>query len=183
MGSGGGGTTTQVANSGIADQFAPYVERVLSDVTDMYEADRLKGPESVVADLTQEQKDALTAQKGFAQDMMAGTGIFDTAAAREADLKGILGSSMGQAATGGMLGSARSQAAMNQALADRSLEFAKDRQATATLGADLLGQVGDVRQQYKQQLLDAPDLSAERVFGLFKNAPQQTTTTQTGGGK
>ena len=61
MGSGGGGTTTQVANSGIADQFAPYVERVLSDVTDMYEADRLKGAESVVADLTQEQKDALTA--------------------------------------------------------------------------------------------------------------------------
>ena len=37
MGSGGGGTTTQVANSGIADQFVPYVERVLSDVTDMYE--------------------------------------------------------------------------------------------------------------------------------------------------
>ena len=43
MGSGGGGTTTQVVNSGIADQFAPYVERVLSDVTDMYEADRLEG--------------------------------------------------------------------------------------------------------------------------------------------
>ena len=76
MGSGGGGTTTQVANSGIADQFAPYVERVLSDVTDMYEADRLKGADAVVADLTQEQKDALTAQKGYAQDMMAGTGIF-----------------------------------------------------------------------------------------------------------
>ena len=90
MGSGGGGTTTQVANSGIADQFAPYVERVLSDVTDMYEADRVTGPDAVVAGLTQEQQDALTAQKGYAQDMMQGTGLFDTAAAREADLKGIL---------------------------------------------------------------------------------------------
>ena len=185
MGSGGGGTTTQVVNSGIADQFAPYVERVLSDVTDMYEADRVAGPESVVAGLTQEQKDALSAQKGFAQDMMAGTGIFDTAAAREADLKGILGGAMGQAATGGMLGSARSQAAMNQALADRSLEFAKDRQATALGGSDLLGDVGSAQQAYKQQLLDADDLMATRYFGYLGSqaVPQSSTTTQTGGGK
>jgi hypothetical protein len=185
MGSGGGGTTEQVVNSGIAGQFAPYVERVLSDVTDMYEADRLAGPSSVVADLTQEQKDALTAQKGYAQDMMAGTGLFDTAAAREADLKGILGSSMGQAATGGTLGGARQQAAMNQALADRSLEFAKDRQATALGGSDLLGDVGSVRQAYKQQLLDADDTMATRYFGYLGSqaVPQTTTTTQTGGGK
>ena len=185
MGSGGGGTTTQVVNSGIADQFAPYVERVLSDVTDMYEADREEGADAVVADLTQEQKDALSAQKKYAQDMMAGTGIFDTAAARESDLKGVLGSSMGQAATGGMLGSARSQAAMNQALADRSLEFAKDRQATALGGSDLLGDVGSAQQAYKQQLLDADDLMATRYFGYLGSqaVPQSSTTTQTGGGK
>jgi len=185
MGSGGGGTTTQVANSGIADQFAPYVERVLSDVTDMYEADRVTGPDAVVAGLTQEQQDALTAQKGYAQDMMQGTGLFDTAAAREADLKGILGGAMGQAATGGMLGSARSQAAMNQALADRSLEFAKDRQQTALGGSDLLGDVGSVQQAYKQQLLDADDTMATRYFGYLGSqaVPQSTTTTQTGGGK
>ena len=185
MGSGGGGTTTQVANSGIADQFAPYVERVLSDVTDMYEADRVAGPESVVAGLTQEQKDALTAQKGYAQDMMAGTGIFNVQDAQEADLKGVLGSRLGQAATGGMLGSARSQAAMNQALADRSLEFAKDRQATALGGSDLLGDVGSVQQAYKQQLLDADDTMATRYFGYLGSqaVPQTTTTTQTGGGK
>ena len=32
MGSGGGGVATQVANAGIAEQFAPYVEGVLADV-------------------------------------------------------------------------------------------------------------------------------------------------------
>ena len=183
MGSGGGGDVSQVATSGIADEFLPYIKPVLADAAARYEQRVEAGPESMIAEMTQGQKDALAASEAYAKDMMAGTGIFDTTAAQEADLKGILGSNMGQASTGGMLGSARSQAAINQALADRSLEFAKDRQQTATLGADLLGQVGGVRQQYKQQLLDAPDLSAERVFGLFKNAPQQTTTTQTGGGK
>ena len=151
----------------------------------MYEANRLEGASSVVADLTQEQKDALSAQKGYAQDMMDGTGIFDVIAAQEADLKGILGSGMGQAATGGTLGSARSQAAMNQALADRSLEFAKDRQQTALGGSDLMGDVGSVQQAYKQQLLDADDTMAQRYFGFLGSqaVPQSTTTTQTGGGK
>ena len=182
MGS-GGGDVSQVATSGIADEFLPYIKPVLADAAARYEQRVELGPESMIAEMTQSQKDALAASEAYAKDMMAGTGIFDTTAAREADLKGVLGSNLGQAATGGMLGSARSQAAINQALADRSFEFQKDRQETAQLGADLLGQVGDVRQQYKQLLLDAPDLSAERVFGLFKNAPQQTTTTQTGGGK
>ena len=183
MGFGGGGEASQTTMSGIADEFIPYIKPVLADAAARYEQRVEAGPESMIAEMTQGQKDALAASEAYAHDIMAGTGSFNVQDAQEADLKGVLGSSLGQAATGGMLGSARSQAAINQALADRSLEFAKDRQTTATLGADLLGQVGDVRQQYKQQLLDAPDLSAERVFGLFKNAPQQTTTTQTGGGK
>ncbi len=167
MGSGGGGVATQVVNSGIADQFAPYVEGVLADVKAKYDADRKAGPDAVVAGLTDEQKDALSAQKDLAQDAIAGTGIFDMAAAREADLKGILGSGMGQSSFGGNLGSARSQAALNSALADRSYEFQKDRQDMALGGTDLLGQVGTAQQQYKQQLLDADDLMASRFFGYL----------------
>ena len=185
MGSGGGGVATQVANAGIAEQFAPYVEGVLADVKAKYDADRAEGPESVIAGFTDEQKEALSAGKSLAQDAIAGTGIYDMAAAREADLKGILGSGMGGARFGGNLGSARSQAAINSALADRSYEFQKDRQDTAESGVSLLGDVGSAQQQYKQQLLDADDLMASRFFGyLGPNAvPTTTTTTQTGGGK
>jgi len=185
MGSGGGGVATQVVNAGIADQFAPYVEGVLADVKAKYDADRAEGPSSVVAGFSDEQKDALSAQKNLAQDAIAGTGIFDMAAAREADLKGILGSGMGQSSFGGNLGSARSQAALNSALADRSYEFQKDRQDMALGGTDLLGEVGTAQQAYKQQLLDADDLMASRFFGYLGSSavPQKTTTTQTGGGK
>lgn len=185
MGSGGGGVATQVANAGIADQFAPYVEGVLADVKAKYDADRLAGPDSVIAGLTQEQQDALSEGKSIAEDAIAGTGIYDMTAAREADLKGILGSGMGQSSFGGNLGSARSQAALNSALADRSYEFQKDLQATTRDGVNLLGDVGSAQQQYKQQLLDADDMMASRFFGyLGPNAvPTTTTTTQTGGGK
>jgi len=185
MGSGGGGVATQVVNAGIADQFAPYVEGVLADVKAKYDADRKEGATSVVAGFTDEQKDALSEGKSLAQDAIAGTGIYDMAAAREADLKGVLGSGMGQSSFGGNLGSARSQAALNSALADRSFEFQKDRQDTAAGGVSLLGDVGSAQQQYKQQLLDADDLMASRFFGYLGSSavPTTTTTTQQGGGK
>ena len=185
MGFGGGGEASQTTMSGIADEFIPYIKPVLADAAARYEQRVEAGPESMIAEMTQGQKDALAASEAYAQDMMAGTGIFNVQDAQEADLKGVLGSSLGQAATGGMLGSARSQAAMNQALADRSLEFAKDRQATALGGSDLLGDVGSVQQAYKQQLLDADDTMATRYFGYLGSqaVPQTTTTTQTGGGK
>ena len=183
MGSGGGGVATQVANAGIADQFAPYVEGVLADVKAKYDADRLAGPDSVIAGLTQEQQDALSEGKSIAQDAIAGTGIYDMTAAREADLKGILGSGMGQSSFGGNLGSARSQAATQKALGDVSANYLQQQQQNVLAGGKLMGDVGQSLQQQKQKMLDAPHLGASRYFGYLTGAPQQKVQTTTGGGK
>lgn len=177
---GGGGTTT--TTSGIDPEFKPYLTDVLADVTSKYKADVAGGPDAVVAAMTPEQQQALAAQKKAAGEAMAGTGVYDTGAARQRDLEGIMGSAAGMAAAGGGLGSARGEKAMLGAVADRSLELQKDRQATMERGITGLGEVGTTKQQYAQQRLDAPHTVAQRYFGYLGNAPQQQTSTQSGGG-
>ena len=84
MGSGGGGgDVSQIATSGIADEFLPYIKPVLADAAARYEQRVEAGPESMIAEMTQGQKDALAASEAYAKDMMEGTGIFDTTAAQE----------------------------------------------------------------------------------------------------
>lgn len=178
---GGGGTTT--TTSGIDPEFKPYLERVLSDVTTKYQEDVAGGPDAIVAAMTDEQRNALAAQKKTAEDAMAGTGAYNTDAARQRDLQNLMGTASGQSASAGGLGSARSDRAMMGAVADRSLALQKDRQDTIERGISGLGEVGSAKQAYNQQRLDAPHTSASRYFGYLGNAPQQKTATQSGGGK
>jgi hypothetical protein len=179
---GGGGGQTQTTTSGIAPEFKPYITKVLSDVTSKYESDVAGGPDAIVAKMTPEQTAALDAQSKAANEAMTGTGEYDTSAARRRDIENLMGSSVGQSAAAGGLGSARSERAMMGAVADRSLELQKNRQATREGGIQSLGEVGTTKQQYEQQRLDAPDTAAQRYFGYLAGAPQQSTTTQSGGG-
>jgi len=178
-----GGPKTTTTVSGIDPEFKPYLKDVLADVTSKYKADVAGGADAVVAAMTPEQLQALEAQKKAAEDAMAGTGVYDTSAARRRDLENIMGSAAGQAASAGGLSSARGEKAMMGAVADRSLELQKDRQATMERGITGLGEVGTTKQQYEQQRLDAPHTVASRYFGYLGNAPQQQTSTQRGGGK
>ena len=193
---GGGGQPT-VTKSGIDDEFKPYLEKVLSDVTDRYEKEVTEGPDSIVAKLTPEQQSALdkqtalsTSQEDEARSMIEGTGAYDMGAARQRDLQNLMGSAAGRASTSGGLGGARFEKAMGGALADRSLELQKDRQGTQQAGiaglgtaADTLGKVGTAKQRYEQERLDAPHTSAQRYFGYLAGAPQQKETQGGGGGK
>ena len=179
----GGGAKTTTTSSGIDPEFKPYLERVLSDVTKRYETEVDEGPDSIVAAMTPEQKAALAAQKAESEAMMAGTGAYDMGAARERDLQNLMGTAAGQASTGGGLGSARFEKAMGGALADRSMQLQRDRQADIQRGITGLGDVGSTQQAYQQQRLDAPHTSAQRYFGYLSGAPQTQTSTQTGGGK
>lgn len=180
MSSGGGGG--QTTTSGIDPEFKPYLKRVLGDVTTRYETEVGKGPDAIVAKLDPRQRQAIDAQSKLAQQAMAGTGMYDTAAAQERQLRNVMGSSLGQAAYGGQLGSARAQKAMQGALADRALAYQQRRQQEAAAGAQALGEAGSALQQYEQQRLDAPHTSAQRYFGYLGSAPQQTKTSG-GGGK
>jgi len=179
----GGGGGSQTTTSGIDEEFKPYLERVLKDVTNRYEGEVAQGPDAIVAGLTKEQKAAMRAQKAQAKDMMAGTGLYDTRAAEARSLQDLAGSSAGQAYSGGVLGSARSQAATQGALAGRAGEYQQERQRVADLGAKNLGDVGSAKQAYEQARLDAPHTSASRYFGYLAGAPQTTKTTSSGGGK
>lgn len=193
---GGGGGQTTTTYSGIDPEFKPYLEEVLSDVTDRYKSEVAEGPDAIVAALTQEQKDALEKQKALsasqeaeAKAMIEGTGAYDTSAARQRDLQNLMGSGAGQASVSGGLGSARFEKAMGGALADRSLQFQEMEQKRRQQGisgmetaASTLGKVGTAKQRYEQERLDAPHTSAERYFGYLAGAPQTSKTEQSGGG-
>lgn len=178
---GGGGTTT--TTGGIDPEFKPYLTRVISDVTDRYDKEISGGADAIVAKMTPEQEQALAAQKQQAEDAIQGTGMYDTTAGRRRDIENLMGSSVGQAASAGGLGSARGEKAMLGAVADRSLALDQERQRVAEMGVKNLGEVGSAKQAYNQQRLDAPHTSASRYFGYLGNAPQQQTSTQSGGGK
>jgi hypothetical protein len=180
---GGGGGQTTVTKSGIDDEFKPYLEKVLKDVTGRYETEVAGGPDSIVAAMTPEQEASLKAQEEVANNKMAGTGAYDMRAANMRDLKNLQGRGNAKAATGGYGGSARSQMAMNSVLANRSSEQQRERQSTREAGVGDLGKVGTVRQKYAQERLDAPHTSAQRYFGYLSGAPQQSEKTGGGGGK
>jgi len=179
----GGGAKTTTTTGGIDPEFKPYLKRVISDVTDRYDKEISGGADAIVAKMTPEQEQALAAQKQQAEDAMAGTGMYDTTAGRRRDMENLMGSSVGRAASAGGLGSARGEKAMLGAVADRSLAFDQERQRVAEMGVKNLGEVGSAKQAYNQQRLDAPHTSASRYFGYLGNAPQQQTSTQSGGGK
>jgi phosphoglycerate dehydrogenase-like enzyme len=209
MGGGRSAPQQSVTTSGIDEEFKPYLEEVLADVTQRYK-DTRGDPDSIVAGMTQAQKDALAAQESLSRETMAGdpakkemysralagTGEYDYTAARNRDLQNVMGSASGQAAMSGALGSARAEKAMQGALADRSMQFQQQRQADVMSGLGMkdqyiagkaagikgLGDVGSARQQYAQQRLDAPDTAAARYFGYLGSAPQKQTQTTTGGG-
>ena len=178
-----GGSKTTTTTGGIDPEYKKYLTRVLSDVTDRYDKEIASGPDSIVAKMTPEQEQALAAQKQQAEDAMAGTGMYDTTAGRKRDIENLMGSAVGQAASAGGLSSARGEKAMLGAVADRSLAFDQERQRVAEMGVKNLGEVGTTKQEYEQRRLDAPHTSASRYFGYLKNAPQQQTSTQSGGGK
>jgi len=181
---GGGGGQTTVTNSGIDEEFKPYLTRVLSDVTNRYESSVARGPDSIVAAMTPEQKAALAEQTRQGEDAIAGTGAYDTEDARKRDLQNLLGSSAGLASSSGGLSSARGEKAMLGAVADRSLALQLQRQADIQSGITSLGEAGSTKQAYNQARLDAPDTAAQRYFGYLSGAPQsQTQTTSGGGGK
>ena len=115
----------------------------------------------LILSLNPKQEESLQLQEQLGRQAATGTGIYNNRAAQQADLQNLMGSSLGQASGAQALGSARSQRAMQGALADRSLDFAKERQ---------------------HQRLDAPHTSAQRYFGYLSGAPQQQRQETSGGG-
>lgn len=179
---GGGGGGTNITYTGIDPEFKPYLERALSDVTARYEGDVAAGPDAIVAGLDPKQEESLRLQEQLGRQAATGTGIYNNRAAQQADLQNLMGSSLGQASGAQALGSARSQRAMQGALADRSLDFARERQKQAQAGTQMIGDVGSTRQKVAQQRLDAPHTSAQRYFGYLSGAPQQQRQETSGGG-
>jgi len=177
-----GGTSTTMAVSGLIDDLRPIVTNLITDRKDAYDKDILD-PSRVVADLSQEQKDAFGDQKSIASDMMQGRGAFDLSGNLRRDLGNTLGTGMGAASYGDALGSARSQAATNKALGDVSANYLQQRQQNITGGAEMLGNVGQAMQQQKQKVLDAPHTATSRIFSYLSAGPQQKVQTTKGGGK
>jgi len=177
-----GGTSTTMAVSGLVDDLRPIVTNLITDRKAAYDKDVLD-PSRVVADLSQEQKDAFGNQKTMATNMMQGTGDWDLSGNLRRDMQNTLGTGMGAASYGDALGSARSQAATNKALGDVSAGYQQQRQQNIAGGAELLGNVGQAMQQQKQKVLDAPHTATSRIFQLFGQGPQQKIQTTTGGGK
>tara|TARA_R100001463_G_scaffold32491_1_gene72801 strand:- start:484 stop:1035 length:552 start_codon:yes stop_codon:yes gene_type:complete len=181
MGGGRSAPQTTTVSGGIDAEFKPYLEQVLSDVTDRYEA--TKGdPTQTVAAMDPSQTAALDTQKTLANQAITGTGAYDYSNAMNKDIQNVVGSAAGQAALGGYGGSARAQKMMASAVGDKSMEFQQQRQADIAGGAKALGQVGSANQAYQQQILDAPHTQASRYFGYLGSAPQTQTQKTTGGG-
>jgi len=177
MGSGGG---TKTVNTGIDPEFKPYLEKVLSDVTDKYTAD-VANPDSTIADMDRLQKEALLRGEGESRDAILGRGKYDMTAANNRDMRNMIGSASGAASFGGGLGSARNDRAMASAIADQSFRNMKDRQETTARGLAAMGEAGNQYRSFEQEKKDAPHKAASRYFGYLGNAPQ--TRTETGGGK
>ena len=179
---------TTVTQSGIDPEFKPYLETALSKATDLYTEsfDPETGEvlaDKIVSPMTAQQTGALAAAEAQAKQQMAGTGAYDYTGAMNTALQNTVGTAAGQAALAGQAGSARAQRMMASAIGDKSLEYQQLRQADQMAGAKGLGDVGSAYQAYNQQVLDAPHTASQRYFGYLGAAPQQQTSTQTGGGK
>jgi len=178
---------TTVTQSGIDPEFKPYLETALSKATDLYTSsfnpDGSVKADQIVSPMTTQQTQALDAAQAQAQQQMAGTGAYDYTNAMNTALQNTVGTAAGQAALAGQAGSARAQRMMASAIGDKSLEYQQLRQADQMAGAKGMGEVGSAYQAYNQQVLDAPHTASQRYFGYLGAAPQQQTSTQTGGGK
>ena len=141
MGGGGGSPQTTTTTSGIDDEFKPYLERVLSDVTDRYEDQVAKGPDAIVAAMTPEQEAALKAKADQSRDMLD----YDATEDINRNLRNLQGELAGQA--GPMIGGARFERATAAALADRSLDLSDQERRVRAAGATGLGEVGSTKQQ------------------------------------
>ena len=179
---GGGGSSTTVATSGLIDDLRPIVTKLIGDRVEAYDED-IKDPSKIVADLSQQQKDAFTAQTNTANDMMSGQGAFDYGGRLKRDLSNTLGGGMGAASMGGALGSARYMAATNRALGDVSMNYLEKEQGNILKGSEMLGNVGTSMQQQKQKVLDAPHTATSRIFQYLGAGPTQSVQTTKGGGK
>ena len=180
---GGGSRPVQTTtSSGIDPEFKPYLETALSQATDLYTGS-VNDPSKVVSPMTAQQTGALQAAEAQAKQQMAGTGAYDYTGALGTALQNTVGTAAGQAALAGQAGSARAQKMMASAIGDKSLEFQQLRQADQMAGAKGMGDVGSAYQAYNQQVLDAPHTATQRYFGYLGSAPQQQTSTQSGGGK
>ena len=179
---GGGGSSTTVATSGLIDDLRPVVTKLINDRVTAYDED-IKDPNNIVAELSQQQKDAFTAQTNTANDMMSGQGTFDYGSRLNRDLSNTLGGGMGAASMGGALGSARSQAAIGQAMGDVSMNYLEKEQGNILKGSEMLGNVGTSMQQQKQKVLDAPHTATSRIFQYLGAGPTQSVQTTKGGGK
>jgi len=183
MKGGGGGGTTTVTKSGIDEEFKPYLERVLKDVTGRYESEVAGGPDSILAALTPEQEEALDSQKQAAYDKISGRGAYDMESANRRALKDLAGQQDFSSYRKGTFGSRRAMMARESALANRSREQQMERLKMMEEGIGDLGKVGTTKQKYAQERLDAPHTSAQRYFGYLSGAPQTNTQTSSGGGK
>ena len=179
-GGGGGGTTTQV--SGIPEEFKPQIREGL-DINLARLRETQADPGQLIAGLTAPQQRALSYQQQLGEQAVRGIGLFDNRAAEERNLKNLMGSALGQAASGGALGSARSQAAMQGALADRAGQFQERRQQQALSGIDQIGQAGTTLQQQAQKEREAKDTSLANFFANLAGAGTETKSTSSGGGK
>lgn len=175
MGSGGGGSTT--TTTGIPEWARPYLEESLAEAQRTYRAGEL----SQVATLPEQ---GLAEQEKLARKAIEGTGIYDTSAAAERQLRNLQGQQMAGAAAAGALGSARSERAMQSALADKAFDIAQTRKAEAAGGVSALRDVDTARQAELQKQLDLPYTGLSRVFGFY-GSPAVGTTQQTSdsGGK
>lgn len=109
------------------------------------------------------------AASGPSASRIESANILNRASTADQVYQQALAQQQGQQALGGRLGSARAQRAALAAAGDVS----QARQA----------QEDQQRLQAAQSYEDAPHRSLERFFGYLGNAPQQSTTQQSGGGK
>jgi len=179
---GGGGGTTQTSTSGIDKEFKPQLKEGL-DISLNRLRSQVRGEQPIVAGLTGEQQASLGAQTKLAEDAISGRGMYDLRKGQEADLKNLMGTSLGAASGAGSLGSARSQKAMMSALGDLSNKQQLQRIDLAEKGVKSLGDVGSTRQEQGQRELDAMSTALNQFFGRLQGAPKTTETTSSGGGK
>ena len=186
---GGGGSKTSTTTSGMAEEFKPHFEKALGIATNRLsgqfdEQGNLRDPnaEGIVAGLANQQKQGLGAQENLAKQALSGTGVYNDQAAVQRMLQNTSGAQDAQMQ--GALGSARADRAKQSALADMAYQFQEGRQQKAEGGAQSLQDVGSTYQEQRQRKLDAPYTELQRYSNVaFGNAPQTSTTTQTGGGK
>ena len=186
---GGGGAKTSTTTSGMAEEFKPHFEKALGIATNRLsgqfdEQGNLRDPnaEGIVAGLANQQREGLGAQETLAKQAITGQGMYND----QANVQRMMANAGGAFDAGrqGALGSARGDRAREAALADMGYQFQQGRQQKAEAGAQSLQDVGSTYQEQRQRKLDAPYTELQRYSNVaFGNAPQTSTTTQTGGGK